>query len=139
MKFILPIIFGFFCFSQATFASQDSVAVFYKQDKVVVMIKDYPSSGRLQEFITIVGGPQGFRYQSDDKMMRLECGQNSAEAVCTFGFEPTVGVQFIARGVQALVPVESLAEAEFVFVSSRGDQVKLRTGTHGLEVIAQKK
>ena len=139
MKLVSVFVLGFICFTQGAFAAQDSVAVFFKQDKVVVMIKDYPSAGRLQEFLSIVGSQQGFRYQSDDKMMRLECGQNPAEIVCTFGFEPTNGVQFIERGVQAMVPVESLAPAEFTFVSSRGDSVRLRTGSGGIEVLAQKK
>ncbi len=139
MKFLLPLFFGVICYSQGSSAAQDSVAVFYKQNKVVVMIKDFASSGRLQAFLSVLGHEQGFRYQSEDQMMRLECGQNQAEAVCTFGFEPTSGVQFIARGVHAEVPMGPLPEAEFTFVSSRGDQVKLRTGMIGLEVTAQKK
>lgn len=130
-----------FLLSVTALASLDSVGVFHRPDKVVVLVTDNNPSGRIQEFMTALGTDELFIWKNSDQSISIRCGRSSREASCTFRFFPSESVQIENKSVNAFISAEELASADFSidFESSMGDRFILKNTAQGLNFEASKK
>ena len=124
-------------------AAQDSVAVFHRAEKVVVLINEQ-NQGRLQAFMDHVGDDTDTLIETPDQSMRLNCGRKYDAASCTFRFLPSAFVKIEektlhAHATLAELSLPELEHFEMTFESSREDKMTLRIQHGVLEVVASKR
>lgn len=140
-KILIPIFFAFVC-SQALAAS-DSVGVFYREDKTVVLINEHRGAPRLQGLIESWGPESSFQFETKEGDVRIRCGTNTVDASCTFRFVPSQRVVFEPRQVKAFIPRHELPlevlSYEMAFESSMKDQFYLLISNEGLFIEGKKK
>lgn len=140
---ILTAIFSLSSFglSQAQAAS-DSVSVFHRDEKVVVVINEWASSQpRLPLLIqAIAPGESNFRIASRDGSFKGSCAYGQRGATCNFTFTPSKVVEFASsvRAVRAHMAIES-EDAEVYFESSVADVFRLKIKSGILTVYASKR
>jgi hypothetical protein len=124
-------------------AAQDSVAVFHRAEKVVVLINEQ-NQGRLQAFMDHVGDDTDTLIETPDQSIRLNCGRKYDAASCTFSFLPSTFVKIEDKSLQARATLSELSlpeleHFEMSFESSREDKMTLRIQDGVLEIIASKR
>lgn len=120
-------------------AAADSVGVFHRAEKVVVLINESGAQSRLQGFMDHLGAGEKFVWQSADEGIRLQCARRSSEASCTFRFLPSVDVQIGERDVHATMPSAQQADFVMAFESSQGDRFELQSNGESYIIWASKK
>jgi hypothetical protein len=130
--------------ASALLASYDSVAVFHRSEKVVVLINEQ-DQGRLQAWMNHVGDEEDMLIEAPDKSIRLNCGRNREAATCTFTFLPSEFVQIgNNKTLYVEIPLEALrlphlTAFEMKFQSSREDRFVLNIENDKLLVRATKR
>lgn len=126
-----------------SFAAQDSVAVFYRPEKVIVLLNEKQGAPRLQKFMDAIGAEGSFVYESTDKALRINCARNDFESTCTFRIlsESNMGKIGVKRA-EAFVPATDIhvqSDYEMTFESSMGDRFHLKLNSKGLWYLGNKK
>lgn len=142
MKIFISFVSVLLGFSVAQ-AAQDSVAVFLRADKVVVLINEQ-YNGRLQSFMNHLGVGTDLEALSVDQGMKLSCGRRTDAATCTFRFNPSALVKIEDKSIQAQASLADLnlpivSDFEMSFESSREDKMTLKIQNGVLEVKASKR
>lgn len=108
-------------FSLASFAASDSVAVFHRPEKVVVLLNEYGSEGRLHSMMNAWGAEEELFWQAEG--FYVNCARAKAGVTCTLRILPTGPARIDAK--------ESFWEgngpsADFAlfFESSRGHELE---------------
>lgn len=130
-------------FQSTSYANKDSVGVFYKPEKVIVLVNEKRGAPRLNGFMNAVGAGDSFVYETDDKTFRINCGRNIEESTCTFRLlnGSKIG-QIQTRRVEAFIPASEIkvhANYKMYFESSMGDKFLLETTEQGISYTGSKK
>lgn len=124
-------------FVNTAFAQQDSVAFFYKPDRVVVLIQERKEAGtRLADFIDHVSADVIYTSTSLDKSIRIACGKGVLGSECTFTFTPSAAVQIKDRAMVVKTNLENLGlpnvgEFKMAFAGSMKDKFMLQIMNDG--------
>lgn len=106
MKFVL--LFATLLINTA-FAQQDSVAFFYKPDRVSVLIQERKEARtRLEDFIDHVSSDIVYTSTSQDNNIRIACGKGYFGSECTFSFTPGPAVVIKDRSLLVNTTLENL-------------------------------
>jgi hypothetical protein len=141
MKFALKI-FGitfFLSLSVQAQSARDSVGVFHRSDKVVVLVTERYGNGRLENFMNAVADGDTLFLKNTDESIHIRCGKSAKESSCTFRFHPSESVHIGDRNVQGILPLKTRAHSEVIFESSMGDKFILKVTEQGLQFWAGKK
>ncbi|WP_413569756.1 hypothetical protein ACLWBD_04705 [Bdellovibrio sp. HCB117] len=123
------------------FAAADSVGVFHRPEKVIILVNEHGSHGRLQGFMEAIQAQDQLVWLSEDESIKIQCGRNSTDASCTFRFFPSDSVSVESRSVNAFSEGKGLAKTpyEMHFESSNGDKFTLKVEEKGLSFWGSKK
>lgn len=141
MKFALKL-FGITFFLSLSVQAQnarDSVGVFHRSDKVVVLVTERSGNGRLENFMNAVADGDTLFLKNADESIHIRCGKSIKESSCTFRFHPSEFVQIGDRNVQGILPLKTRGSADVIFESSMGDKFILKVTEQGLQFWAGKK
>lgn len=147
MKFVFAAVFTALMslqISTTALAASDSVAVFHKPNKVVVLVNTRQGDLRLAQFVDMVGDQDSLAAATSDGSIRIKCGVSDASASCTFGFAPSAHVTILPKSVKAQVRLRdlNLPESEDYwteFESSQGDKFILEIRAGELILTASKR
>lgn len=129
-----------FCllFSMEALAAWDSVAVFHRQEKVIVLINEDGQKGlptsRLQNFIDLFKDTDSIRFLSESTGIRISCGRDLEVSSCTFRFTPGSNTLIEERAVSAHLSLNEFSNLrmdiefegfEVSFLNSNGDRFRL--------------
>lgn len=120
-------------------AATDSVGVFHRAEKVVVLINERGSHSRLQDFMNHLEAGERIVWQSADESIRIQCARNMTDASCTFLFLPSSDVQIGEKEVRATVPSAQQIDFGMSFESSQGDRFELHSNGESYIIWASKK
>lgn len=82
------------------FAQRDSVAFFYRPERVVVLIQERIEAGsRLSNFIDHVSNGTIYTSTSEDNSIRISCGKGTLGSECRFTFTPGEVVEIKDRAL----------------------------------------
>ena len=143
----------------AAAAARDSVGVFYKEDKVVILVNEDLGASRLQSFFNaleerglLLVEPQTsdrYVFLSSDQTARIQCARSQAAASCTFRFLPSSMATIANRRIEAFVPAAEIygttstantaEDFEMTFESSMADLFNLKLAKDGLHIEARKR
>lgn len=107
----------------------DSVAVFYKPEKVLVLVNESGREGRLKSLMKLFGPENEILKVSEDQSFKMDCGKNATAASCTFRFLRAGDVRLFKRGAEGHAKMSGLISEEkdyFVFENSNGDRFWIR-------------
>lgn len=143
MKFVFATLMAL-QISTSAFAASDSIAVFHKPNKVVVLVNTRQGDLRLEQFVDMVGGQGSLVAATNDGSIRIKCGVGDASASCTFGFAPSAHVTIMPKSVKAQVSLGdlNLPASEYYwteFESSQGDKFILEIRAGELILTASKR
>lgn len=119
--------------------ARDSVGVFHRPEKVVVLVTERFGNGRLENFMNAVTADDTLFLKSQDESIHIRCGKSPKESSCTFRFHPSDSVQVGEKNVHAFLPSATQGLYEAIFESSMGDKFILKVTEQGLEFWAGKK
>ncbi|AUN96743.1 hypothetical protein DOM21_18090 [Bacteriovorax stolpii] len=132
--------------SAPVMAASDSVGVFYRPEKVVVLVNERGEEADLQNLIRRLGaGKNSFQSISQDKTIKVVCGKSEIEASCTFTFFPGSNVTINSnRSVEAQTTLEDLGIAlvddiSVGYESSMGDKFTLEVANGNIHFLGSKK
>jgi hypothetical protein len=119
------------------FAGNDSVAVFIRPEKSVILINERGTNSRLQNLFSALDAGTDLLWENDDQSIRLNCGRNQTAATCTIRLLPSASVSIEAKKVTALAElrgVHAWKETELTWESSRSNvfTLKILDGRIGL-------
>lgn len=142
MKFVLSFVSMMASFSFAS-AAQDSVAVFLRAEKIVVLINE-AQRGRVHEWMNHLGLGTDLVAVSEDGNIRLSCGRKVDVASCTFRLNPSARVRLDGKTVTAQASLAELqlpavGNFEMTFESSRADKMVLKIQEGVLTITASKR
>ena len=126
------------------FASRDSIAFFYKPEKVGILINERGTSGRIHDFMDHLGASEDLYLLSKDETIMLGCKRIENAATCTFRFLP--GADVLTENKELHVKtslsnfnLEEIAYFEMKFLSSMKDNIHLEIKDGFLNIDASKK
>lgn len=130
--------------SVSAIASADSVGVFHRPEKVVVLINERGVDGRLHQFMNQMGAGSQLQVLSLDESLKIECGRQTDAVSCTFRFFPSEAIEIGQRFVKAEFAASDLTQAlptafEMTFESSREDLFVLKSDGASLSLFAKKR
>ena len=125
-------------------AAADSVGVFLRPEKVVVLINERGMDGRLHQFMNQMGAGSELQVLSSDGSLKIECGRKTDAVSCTFRFFPSENTEIGQRFVKSEFAAAELPQAlptsfEMTFESSREDLFVLKAGGGSLSLFAKKR
>lgn len=125
-------------------ASLDSVGVFHRPERVVVLINEDSRSSRLKEMMQVLSLPERTQLLSVDGSIKIDCGCNSQTASCTFRFLPSQIVSIGEKNVQAKTDLQDLkisSQASFSieFESSMQDRFVMQVSEGTAHFFASKR
>lgn len=142
MKYISTLLLLAFCSSLTATAREgrDSVAFFYRPEKVVVLINERSSSGRLIQFMEQFTFESKLVGASNDGTITFSCSRNSIEAGCRFRFLPSANVAINNRRLKTSIASEELGLSpagtfKMNFASSMKDRFQLVIDDEGIMTI----
>lgn len=111
-------------------AASDSVAVFYRPEKVVVVVNERGEAARLQSFMNFVDAGLSLQKETSDGSIKISCKRTIEISSCTFSFIPgeivIIGERFAsAQLLLSDLGLESAEDFSLLFESSMGDQFTL--------------
>lgn len=112
-------------FSLAAFAASDSVAVFHRPEKVVVLLNEYGPQGRLHSMMDAWGAGKELFWQAEE--FYVNCARAKSGVTCTLRLLPTGNARIEAKD-SFWEGKGASADFSITFESSRG---------HGLEFSSQ--
>lgn len=124
--------------------ASDSVAVFHRPQKVVVLINERGASGRIQEMMNVLGVSEFFEIKSPDESVTGGCKRNETVATCTITFLPSEKVLIEPKKMQSTWSYEELKvspriDFEIAFESSQGDKFTLIMSKQTVQLSASKR
>lgn len=130
--------------SASTNHSADSVSVFHKPDKVVVVINDRSSQSRLESWMLAWGEKDSLYLESEDGGLRIRCARNAEWARCSMRLLPSESVEILNKEATASVSYENLGrtpvdEFETTFESSNEQFVELKIKKGVVSVYTRKR
>lgn len=130
--------------SLSAFAESDSVGIFHRNDKVVILLNEKGESARLQNFLNSLNVEYGFDFVSADKDVRITCGRNIDAATCTFSFFPSPNVIIGYKTLEAAIELKNselnaAEEFSMYFESYMADKVFIKILDGHMYVSATKK
>ncbi|MBY0412680.1 MAG: hypothetical protein K2Q18_00870, partial [Bdellovibrionales bacterium] len=123
----------------------DSVGVFHRPEKVIVLINEGPyGTNRLSSFMDFLNVSDQLKAESLDKKIKLLCGRANGAASCTFTFFPGQDVIISAKKLEAKSTLSELnlkadGNFEFSFESSMSDKFNLKIDGDDITFKANKK
>lgn len=145
---------GFTLITMTTFSAfaslgQDSVAVFHRPDKVIVLVTEKGLNSRLAQFMNSwalelnqTGRREALIWQSPNAEFTMRCFKNYDEHSCTFKLQPTspfVNITPTAARIEFPLSASMLQDYDFEFLSSRNDYFRLSSANDVLSLQAIKK
>lgn len=124
-------------FSFSAIANQDSVAFFYRPEKVIVLINERIEAGmRLEQFLNALGGADHIEATSQDGTISFTCGRAALGNSCRFVFTPSEKVIIQDRALSAIFSANDLGittsgKFEMTFAGSMKDRFSLRISEDG--------
>src|SRR5690606_11516913 len=99
----------------------DSIGVFYKDEKVVILINEEQGAPRLQAFFNALEArellskqtPDHYVFLSSDQSTRIQCARADHAATCSFRFLPGEIAQIANRRIEGLIPAIEIYGTEF--------------------------
>lgn len=124
-------------------ASSDSVGVFHRPERVVVLVNEGARSTRLSQMMQTLGLPDRTQLISSDSSVKIECGRNDQAASCTFRFLPSksvvIGEKFVeAKVFLADLKIEALNDFVIEFESAMQDRFVMQVSSGIVHFIASK-
>ncbi|MEK2644656.1 hypothetical protein [Bdellovibrio sp. BCCA] len=144
MKTCLMILVSMLATSSA-FAASDSVGVFYRPEKVNVLINEnHNRSMRLVEMMEVLGLGGKATLISPDGSIKMDCGVGEEGSGCTFRFLPSAHVTIGHKNVEVVVTAEDLKlpqapNFEMVFESSMADRFVMQVSDGKVYFFANKR
>lgn len=122
-------------------AAADSVAVFHRPEKVVVLINENGANSRLQQFMNALSADHRVFWLSRDESVKFDCARNTQKVSCTFRFTPSRNVIIEGKRVLAETDAADLSKMPFEmsFESSQEDRFQLRMTSEGIQFWAAKR
>lgn len=139
--------------SEAVAAKWDSVGVFLRPQKSVILINEsransWPGS-KIHQLMDVMNVATDFAFLSQDESIKLSCGRNVNAAICTFRFYPSSGVRILGKEVEAKIALSDLELAGFrtvgvgalnlEFQNSNGDVVMILGDSSHLVITGRKR
>ena len=129
--------------SKLDLAKWDSVGVFLRTDKVVVLINERGSQSRLQQFMNLVKAQNDFDYLSEDQGLKISCGRSETASTCTFRLLPSSEILIGPRSVETAFECGKLHlnpddQFHMEFKNSNGDQFALEVTNGRVHLLATK-
>ena len=116
--------------SSTAMAASDSVAVFHRPEKVVILINERGETGRLHDMMNSFNVEDSFVTQNADESIKIQCKRMTDAASCTFRFFPATGIQIQAKTLKGETALTNLNlesdDFEMSFESSREDKFSLK-------------
>ena len=136
MKAVLFSVFFMLSLSALAAPGRDSVAFFYRTDKVVVLINERGQAGRLQDFFAVLGASENFYVSNEDESMKFGCSRNFEGASCTFTFFPAPNLQIVERSLKGRAHLQDFGLStdgpfSMYFESSMKDKFTLEIDAEG--------
>lgn len=131
--------------STQVMAASDSVGVFYRPEKVVVLVNERGEEADLQNLIRRLGDNKDtFQAVSDDKTIKIVCGKSIEAATCTFSFFHGENVAIGNRAVEAHTTLKDLGISlvDYISVSyesSMGDKFTLEVENGNIHFFGNKR
>lgn len=130
--------------SLSAWASLDSVGVFHRLDRVVVLINENSSTSRLSRMMDAMGAANSLQTLSVDGSVKIECGRRAHAASCTFRFLPSQFVKIGAKNSAVNLSSDDLqlslaADYEMYFERSMQDKFSFSIHDNQIQIVAQKK
>ena len=124
-------------------AALDSVAVFHRPEKVIILINERGQSGRLHDMMNSFGKEDSFSALSADENIKIQCNRIIDAASCTFRFFPSEGIQIKEKTLKARTLLSNLnlesENFEMIFESSREDKFVLKVIDGNINFFASKR
>lgn len=125
-------------------ANRDSVAFFYKEDKVAVLINERANYGRLHSLLDHLNLDGRLNVLSSDESIKLSCTESDEGVGCTFRFLPSENVviaerSLVAETTLAAVGLENNGAFEISFASSMKDKLHIKITDDGKLIITGSK
>ena len=126
------IILGLLLFNTLSFASRDSVAFFYRAEKVSVLINELTPYGRLGSLMDLFTQTENFKWE--DEGFKMSSSRHYRGAGCRFHFTPFDEQENILIENRSLyaefdLPIfedkEEVITEEFYFESSANDKFRI--------------
>jgi hypothetical protein len=103
----------------------DHIAFFYQDSRIVVLINEYDTDGRLVDLMNQLGTNDKYKFEQAD--FKMSCSQNYRGAACRFTFYPSDNIAIANRTLEASIPFNYAGEDfEIAFESSMNDKFNLR-------------
>ncbi|WP_408096172.1 hypothetical protein ACJVC5_14125 [Peredibacter sp. HCB2-198] len=135
MKFAL-LTLSALVFAVSAIAANDSVAFFYKPEKVGVLINERSQTGRLSNFLNHFGNSDVLNTTSTDQKINISCARGQIGIACTFTFLPAQNIQIRDRALSVVTNVAALGlpnagAFEMSFASSMKDKFNFAVSDKG--------
>lgn len=129
--------------STSTLAARDSIAYFYTDKKVNILLNERGYNSRISGLMEAVGHVEAMLLVSDELDMKLGCAVADIRSTCTFTFFPSKDVQFVDKKLLVKKELASLGidpsvEFEMTFQGSMKDHLTLRLTNGFLTIFASK-
>lgn len=142
MKNLLTLTLAIFITSNV-WAAADSVAVFHRPEKVIVLINERGESGRLHDMMNSMNVDSTLVTQTRDDSIKIQCSRIVDAVSCTFRFFPATGIQIKDKTLKARTLLSNLnlesENFEMLFESSREDKFVLKIIDGNINFYAAKK
>ena len=142
MKILLLLTLTIFISSTAM-AARDSVAVFHRPEKVIILINERGETGRLHDMMNSFNVEDSFVVQDADESIKIQCNRMTDAASCTFRFFPATRIQIQGKTLKAYSSLKNLNlesdNFEMSFESSREDKFSLKILDGNINFFASKK
>lgn len=131
MKKILSILLATILISSAAMAQSDSVGVFHRPEKVIILINEgNQGTSRLSDMMDFLKVGDNFQVFSPDQNIKISCARGNGAATCTFRFFPGQDVLISPKNLEASTALSGLSlktegSFELYFESSMEDKFLL--------------
>ncbi len=127
--FRVSVVFALFISSSA-FAANDSLGIFFRPEKTVIMITQNGVQSRLQKWLKYISAKQDAQILSADGSFKMDCIRDVSIAKCQIRLLPSSLVQLNEKKIQVHIPLKDLGLSnagpiEVPFESSNGDRLDL--------------
>jgi hypothetical protein len=147
MKLILSILLSHLLLASLASAaapSRDSVAVFHRPHKVIVLVNEAGHNSRLQKLMEVLGGQNDILLLNSDQSIKIDCGRSETAVSCTFRFLPSASTQFGKRHVDAACSLADLRSSasqdlQVSFESAQQDRFMISITSGAVHFHAEKK
>lgn len=147
MKLSLSIFLFNFVLTSLSFAaapSRDSVAVFHRPEKAIVLVNESGHNSRMQKLMDVLDAQSDLLLLNSDESIKVDCGRSENAVSCTFRFLPSESNRFGERKLDATASLSDLKasasqDLEVSFESSQQDRFVVSIVKDSIHFHAEKK